>query len=571
MQINTRSTLFLIVMLIGIFTILPYIGIVNFHTKGEPREAVVAVSMLNNHNWILPINNGGDIAYKPPMFHWLIALFSLPIGHVTEYASRLPSALAAIIMAVCCFLFFAKRINNSTAFLSVLLTISTFEIHRAAMASRVDMVMTMFMVLSFLELYKWNEKGARGISIVATVLMGCATLTKGPVGIVLPCAIIGLFMLIRGQNLFKVIGKCTLMGIVSCILPAIWYYCAYKQGGDTFLSLVLEENFGRFMGKMSYESHEQPIIYYFYITLAGFIPWSILAFISVFTLPYKWPKEKLLQKWKSLKQSITEMNDARLYSLLCIVTVFVFFCIPKSKRSVYIMSIYPFIAFFLAEYMFYLLRNKQTVWRIFGSFLSVLIGLTLVLLLVVRFIKLEVLLSVVPALESVSGYIVALQETSVSLWAVIAVVCTLAAILTIYKSRKECCSNNRYLYAVVFLFFSFQVVLDAYVLPSILNRKSMLPFAEEVIKTVPEGKIYSYVSTPMLRFFIVNFYANDRVVDFEKEQPEDGYLLVGKRDFEDIRKKYGGLYDFHPVLISSQKGNEVRDIIYLYAFSKTEH
>lgn len=568
MQINTRNTLLLIILFISAFTILPYIGIIDFHTKGEPREAIVAVSMLNNQNWILPVNNGGDIAYKPPLFHWAIALFSLPIGHVTEYTSRLPSALAVIIMAICCFLFFAKRINNSTAFLSVLLTISTFEIHRAAMASRVDMVMTMFMVLSFLQLYKWNEKGARGISVISAVLMGCATLTKGPVGIVLPCAVIALFMLIRGQNLVKVIWKCALTGLVSCILPAIWYYLAYKQGGDAFLSLVMEENFGRFMGKMSYESHEQPIIYYFYITLAGFIPWSILVLISIFTLSYKRPARKLSQMWKVFKQSVTGMSDARLYSLICIVVVFVFFCIPKSKRSVYIMSIYPFIAFFLAEYMFYLLRNKQIVWRIFGCFLSILIGITLILLLFVRFTEINALLSVIPSLKSVTGYILALQSASVSLWTIIAVICTLIAILTIYKSRKKCCSNNRYLYAVIFLFFSFQVILDAHVLPGILNRKSMSPFAKEVIGVVPEGKIYSYVSTPMLRFFVVNFYANDRVVDFEKEHPSEGYLLVGTRDFEDIKAKYGNSYVFQPVLISSQKGNDIKDIIYLYSFSK---
>ena len=124
------------------------------------------------------------------------------------------------------------------------------------------------------------------------------------------------------------------------------------------------------------------------------------------------------------------------------------------------------------------------------------------------------------------------------------------------------------MYAVVSLFFCFQVVLDAYVLPSVLNQKSMLPFAREVVKVVPEGKIYSYVATPMLRFFVVNFYANDRVVDFEKEQPAEGYLLVGKNDFENIQVKYGDSYEFQPVLISSQKGNDIRDIIYLYSFSK---
>lgn len=568
MQINTRNSLLLIIIIISTFTLLPYIGIIDFHTKGEPREAIVAVSMLNNHNWILPINNGGDIAYKPPLFHWLIALFSLPIGHVTEYTSRLPSALSAIIMAICCFLFFAKRVNNSTAFLSALLTLSTFEIHRAAMASRVDMVMTMFMVLSFLQLYKWNEKGAKNIPIISAILMGMATLTKGPVGIILPCAIIGLFMLIRGQNLMKIIGKCFLAALVSCILPAIWYYLAYKQGGDAFLTLVMEENFGRFMGKMSYESHEQPIIYYIYITLAGFIPWSILVFISLFTISYKLPKEKFSQAWKKFKQSVLHMSDARLYSLLCIAVVFIFFCIPKSKRSVYIMSIYPFIALFLAEYMFYLLRNRQVVWRIFGYFLSILISTTLVLLAIIRFIPAEKLISVIPPLSKVTDYIVVLQNSSVTFWGIIAIICTIIAILTIYRNRKQCCANNRYLYAVIFLFFSFQVVLDAYILPTVLNRKSMLPFAREVIQTVPEGKIYSYVSTPMLRFFVVNFYANDRVVDFEAEQPSKGYLLVGEKDFEEIREKYGNEYNFSPALISKQKGNEVRDIIYLYRFIK---
>ena len=49
-----------------------------------------------------------------------------------------------------------------------------------------------------------------------------------------------------------------LVAVVSCILPAAWYLAAYQQGGDNFIALVMEENFGRFMGKMTYESHENP-------------------------------------------------------------------------------------------------------------------------------------------------------------------------------------------------------------------------------------------------------------------------------------------------------------------------
>ena len=104
-KISSKTSLFLLLLVISTLTIIPYLGLTNFHTKGEPREAIVAVSMLQNDNWILPINNGGDIAYKPPFFHWCIAALSLPAGEVTEFTSRLPSALATIIMAIACFLF----------------------------------------------------------------------------------------------------------------------------------------------------------------------------------------------------------------------------------------------------------------------------------------------------------------------------------------------------------------------------------------------------------------------------------------------------------------------------------
>jgi len=110
-----------------------------------------------NDNWILPINNGGDIAYKPPFFHWCIAALSLPVGEVTEFTSRLPSALAQSLWQSCCFLFLPNVDRNDIAFLASLLLLSGFEVHRAAMASRVDMVLTCFIVLAMLQLYRWWE------------------------------------------------------------------------------------------------------------------------------------------------------------------------------------------------------------------------------------------------------------------------------------------------------------------------------------------------------------------------------------------------------------------------------
>ena len=77
-KMNDKSNRFVFwsVIIISALTLLPFLGNTDFTTKGEPREAVVAVSMLSQYNWILPINNGFDIPYKPPFFQWCIAAFS---------------------------------------------------------------------------------------------------------------------------------------------------------------------------------------------------------------------------------------------------------------------------------------------------------------------------------------------------------------------------------------------------------------------------------------------------------------------------------------------------------------
>ena len=44
-KISSKTSLFLLLLVISTLTIIPYLGLTNFHTKGEPREAIVAVSM----------------------------------------------------------------------------------------------------------------------------------------------------------------------------------------------------------------------------------------------------------------------------------------------------------------------------------------------------------------------------------------------------------------------------------------------------------------------------------------------------------------------------------------------
>ena len=65
---DDRKKAFWFIALLSVLVILPFLGETIFYSKGEPREAIVAFSMLESGNWILPVNYGTDIAYKPPSF-----------------------------------------------------------------------------------------------------------------------------------------------------------------------------------------------------------------------------------------------------------------------------------------------------------------------------------------------------------------------------------------------------------------------------------------------------------------------------------------------------------------------
>ena len=62
MKTLTSNKAFWLLLVICVVTILPFLGLSEYHTKGEPRESIVSYSMLDSGNWILPRNNGGEMA-----------------------------------------------------------------------------------------------------------------------------------------------------------------------------------------------------------------------------------------------------------------------------------------------------------------------------------------------------------------------------------------------------------------------------------------------------------------------------------------------------------------------------
>lgn len=319
---------------------LPWLGLTLFNSKGEPREAIVAVSMLRSGNWILPVSYGGDIPYKPPFVAWLIAIFSEIFngGVVSEYLSRLPSALAGIALSIACYVEGARAKGPRFGALFALVTATSFEVFRSSSVCRLDMVLTVCIVGAIFLLYEFFRRGNFATLFGAWALMTCATLTKGPVGIILPSGALFFVILMERQRFWSRFGWLCLVAAMSLVLPAVWYYAAYRVGGREFLELAYEENIGRFTGTMSYDSHVKPLWYNFATLALGLLPW---------TLAVLWFLFKDFKRLKNLTPYKKLSSFAKL-SLVSGVFIFVFYSIPESKRSVYLLPMYPFVCYGIA-------------------------------------------------------------------------------------------------------------------------------------------------------------------------------------------------------------------------------
>jgi len=175
------------------------LGDLPFYKRGEPREATVVWEIYTAGEWVLPLRNGHIIPSKPPLFHWLGALVSLAWGEVSELTIRLPSALLAILGVLLTYGVGTALWGVEAGLIAALILTTSFEWIQAARTARVDMILTVCMVIAFLFflfLYR-RHQASRIEALLFFFLLGLATLAKGPVGALLPGLTVGVFLALQ--------------------------------------------------------------------------------------------------------------------------------------------------------------------------------------------------------------------------------------------------------------------------------------------------------------------------------------------------------------------------------------
>ena len=352
-----------------------------------------------------------------------------------------------------------------------------------------------------------------------------------------------------------------LTALLSLIIPFCWYYAAYLQGGDEFLHLVKEENIDRFMGKMAYESHENPAWYNLLTLVMGWAPYTLLLLFSLFILPWKkFSKTRFLENAK-------KATPLQVFTWLAFLLVLFFYCIPKSKRSVYLLPCYPFMAYLIAEYIVWMMREKVGALKVYAG---VIASLAVILVVATLVIRAGCIPDTIFHGKHAADNIAMLHAIGESTHGILFYVCQMFLLIGAYYifkalKKKETSQIMRYTLVMVIALF---ITLDSTLQPAVLNTKADKHLAPVIEKKFDTSKLYSYMSIEMMHFFSLNFYLGDKIQQFDKVLPQDGVLMIPEGDMPDFKEKFGKDYTFQKVW-EVKRLVESRHPVGFYRFVKT--
>lgn len=548
---------FLILSLCLLF--LPTTFYTQFNSRGEPREALSAQAMLEKGEWILPKRYDQEFIAKPPMTYWLMSLASTPQGYVSEFSSRIPSVILSIITI--CLLFYAlqRSISITYALYTVIILLCSILWYRSSIIARIDIILASFTSSCLLLFFLWTEKFCKGLvlPLLISLLISFSILTKGPIGFILPGFIFTCYLIFLKYNFFKIFKILSYIFIPAILISSFWYIAAFYSEGDSFLDVVLLENFKRFTSTMQKvkQPHEHSFLYLFGTLFAGWLPLSLAVFILPYKNLYKFLKRKM-PALNNLKSTVIKVSADTpkiiIFSILISITFIGFYSIPASKRAEYLLPCYPFLAILIC-YLFFEFKNISISIVRKILFITTTIILTVYLLIFLALIIPNSLIeSVFSSKKSLKILFISenlkLLFSSVSFLSILSIIIPFFLVLIfLIQSRKLKFKTQIYIGVVSYFLFLFSIT--TFILPNFANKLSAKHFALEVKDNLPNlDQLYS-----LNRFYGLNFYLHGKLKLISEDQeglPKPAYIFIRSSDEEKFREKFELEYGLKEILVS---------------------
>ena len=303
---------------------LPGLGTGTLWDNSETAYGEVAREILIYHDPIVLHLNGAPWFVQPPLYFWMAALFARLFG-VSEFALRLPSALATIAMGGAVGYVVARTTSSRAALLaSIVLSTSLMQAILGRLAI-MDALLDLTVAIAILSWFGALRNGGALWWYVGWIALGFGILAKGPVAPVIAFLVVGLWAWWELRAGARVVFPPFLEWIAGLALVAVivapWAIALYRAAGPAaFGELLGHYTVGRYLGTI--ENQGGPIYYYIPVVILGTFPWF------AFLVP------AVVDGFR-LARDRTEGSLARL-CLVWAIAPFMFFSLAQTKLPNYI-------------------------------------------------------------------------------------------------------------------------------------------------------------------------------------------------------------------------------------------
>ncbi|MBX7137414.1 MAG: phospholipid carrier-dependent glycosyltransferase [Oligoflexia bacterium] len=341
---ETRSSSGTILLLLAL-ALVPFVylcGLLPVGSSTEARELLVIDTILRDHAWLLPLRNG-QVPSKPPLYHWLNAIISFPVGAASVWLARLLSALLGGLTVYSTALI-ADAVGGRRprlTLLSAALLLSTYGFVKLMGEARVDMLFAFLNTLAmFIVLRRFvpdfTSRTGRLIPLedldlnLFYAICGISVLARGPLGIVLPLLSLGAVLIytagFRAAVVYLLRPRAGWFIAAAIFLP--WYCSAFFRGGDAFINRqLIFENMRRFFGGEQVNTE----VWWFYLPSLLRTAFPVSLLFLIFHRRLRDPQARIISIW--------------------FWTGFLFFSLASGKRHSYLLPLYPACAVFAALYL----------------------------------------------------------------------------------------------------------------------------------------------------------------------------------------------------------------------------
>ncbi len=261
------------------------LGFLGLFDPDEPFYAQTTREMVQAHDWVTPQIFGQPQFEKPIFFYWQTIVAQQLFGD-NELAARVPSALFATGLVFLTWIFGRRLLSPLAGFLAAVVLATGMEYIFMARLMLTDISLAFFVTAALYCLWRaaHEEEHRDRWVILQFVASGLATLTKGPLGVLLP-ALGGMCFLWLTRTRAPWRGRGLWIGLMAWLVIVVPWYAAMfvKFGWEYWDKFFVHENYGRLItaehprNNALFGFYDSGLSYYPAMLLIGSLPWIPLV------------------------------------------------------------------------------------------------------------------------------------------------------------------------------------------------------------------------------------------------------------------------------------------------------